>query len=51
MGNMAHMRAEEGRAMSNDLAANCAAIAVELDQIDRRRRKWRPATGPGWASG
>ena len=36
MANMAHMRAEEGRAMSNDLAANCAAIAVQLDEIDRR---------------
>ncbi len=36
MGNMAHMRAEEGRAMATDLAANCAAIAVQLDQIDRR---------------
>ncbi len=36
MANMAHMRAEEGRAMANDLAANCAAIAVQLDEIDRR---------------
>ena len=36
MDNMAHMRAEEGRAMADDLAANCAAIAVELEHIDRR---------------
>jgi uncharacterized protein (TIGR00255 family) len=31
---MAHMRIEEGRAMQNDLAANCAVIARELDGID-----------------
>ncbi len=36
MGNMTHMRADEGRAMASDLAANCAAIAVQLDDIDRR---------------
>jgi uncharacterized protein (TIGR00255 family) len=36
MRNMAHMRAEEGRAMSNDLAANCATIASQLEEIDRR---------------
>jgi uncharacterized protein (TIGR00255 family) len=36
MANMAHMRAEEGRAMASDLATNCAAIAVQLDEIDRR---------------
>lgn len=36
MANMTHMRADEGRAMASDLAANCAAIAVQLDEIDRR---------------
>ena len=30
MNHMAQMRADEGRAMAADLAANCAAIAAEL---------------------
>lgn len=33
---MARMRIDEGRAMRNDLAANCATIAKELDGIDGR---------------
>ncbi|HVX14714.1 MAG TPA: YicC/YloC family endoribonuclease [Pirellulales bacterium] len=36
MENLAHMRADEGRAMASDLRGNCAAIAAELDQIDER---------------
>ena len=51
MANMAHMRAEEGRAMANDLAANCAAIAVELEHIDRRALKWPAPIGPGCPNG
>ncbi len=51
MANMAHMRAEEGRAMANDLASNCATIAAELDQIDRRAPRCRPVTEPGWPTG
>ncbi len=34
--NLARMRAEEGRAMTADLEANCRAIAAGLDQIGRR---------------
>jgi uncharacterized protein (TIGR00255 family) len=36
MDNMNVMRAEEGRAMAADLAANCASIAKELNAIDAR---------------
>lgn len=34
--NMAHMREEEGRAMGDDMAANCAAMARELSGIESR---------------
>jgi uncharacterized protein (TIGR00255 family) len=34
--NLGRMRSEEGRAMGVDLAANCRAAAVSLDQIERR---------------
>ncbi len=36
MQHMTKMRAEEGRAMAADLAANCAIVAGELDAIDAR---------------
>jgi uncharacterized protein (TIGR00255 family) len=36
MENLAHMRAEEGRAMAADLRANCQAITGELKQIEER---------------
>jgi uncharacterized protein (TIGR00255 family) len=36
MGSMAAMRAEEGKAMAADLAANAAAIARELNAIEAR---------------
>lgn len=36
MRQMTRMRADEGRAMAADLAANCAAVAGELDAIDAR---------------
>ncbi|MHB1034087.1 MAG: YicC/YloC family endoribonuclease [Pirellulales bacterium] len=36
MDNLATMRAEEGQAMAADLRANCAAIAAELGEIERR---------------
>lgn len=36
MENLAHMRAEEGRAMAADLRANCQAIVAELKQIEER---------------
>jgi uncharacterized protein (TIGR00255 family) len=36
MDNLSHMREEEGRAMATDLAANCRAIAGELDAIAER---------------
>jgi uncharacterized protein (TIGR00255 family) len=36
MKNMDTMRAEEGRAMAADLAANCALVAKELDSIEGR---------------
>jgi uncharacterized protein (TIGR00255 family) len=34
--NLSRMRREEGRAMAIDLAANCRAALVSLDQIERR---------------
>jgi uncharacterized protein (TIGR00255 family) len=34
--NLGRMRAEEGRAMAADLAANCRAAAASLDQVARR---------------
>jgi uncharacterized protein (TIGR00255 family) len=36
MANMASMRADEGRAMTADLAENCSAIAAQLAEIERR---------------
>lgn len=36
MENLAHMRAEEGRAMATDLRANCQAMAVELRAVEQR---------------
>ncbi len=36
MANMAGMRADEGRAMTADLAENCSAIASQLAEIERR---------------
>lgn len=36
MENLAHMRAEEGRAMAADLRANCQAMAVELKTVEQR---------------
>lgn len=36
MRQMTKMRADEGRAMAADLAANCATVAGELDAIDAR---------------
>jgi uncharacterized protein (TIGR00255 family) len=36
MANMAGMRADEGRAMTADLAENCGVIARELTEIERR---------------
>ncbi|KKL57338.1 hypothetical protein LCGC14_2236420 [marine sediment metagenome] len=33
---LAHMRAEEGRAMAADLAANCRTAAASLEEIQRR---------------
>jgi len=36
LGRMTKMRSEEGQAMANDLASNCATIATELDAIDAR---------------
>lgn len=36
MQNLAKMRADEGRAMTNDLQANCAVVAAELEKIERR---------------
>jgi uncharacterized protein (TIGR00255 family) len=36
MANMAGMRADEGRAMTADLAENCSAIAGQLAEIERR---------------
>ncbi len=36
MANMAQMRQDEGRAMSADLSANCALIATELTEVERR---------------
>jgi len=36
MRQMTKMRADEGRAMAADLAANCATVAGELDAIDSR---------------
>ncbi len=36
MENLARMRAEEGRAMADDLKANCQAVATVLDAIERR---------------
>lgn len=36
MDNLAHMRADEGRAMAADLRANCQSIAGELKQIEAR---------------
>ena len=36
MANMASMRADEGRAMTADLAENCSAIAGQLAEIERR---------------
>ena len=36
MHNLSHMREEEGRAMASDLAANCRAIAGELEAIAER---------------
>jgi uncharacterized protein (TIGR00255 family) len=34
--NLGRMRAEEGRAMAVDLAANCRAVAASLEKIERR---------------
>ncbi len=34
--NLGKMRADEGRAMAADLAANCRAVTESLDQIERR---------------
>jgi uncharacterized protein (TIGR00255 family) len=36
MDNLAVMRQEEGRAMSVDLRANCAAVGASLDEIEKR---------------
>jgi uncharacterized protein (TIGR00255 family) len=36
LNNLNSMRTDEGRAMGEDLAANCATIAAELDQIAER---------------
>jgi len=36
MEKLSHMRAEEGRAMAEDLSANCQAVAESLDRIERR---------------
>ena len=36
MENLAHMRADEGRAMAADLRANCQSIAAELKQVEER---------------
>lgn len=36
LANLAHMRTEEGRAMADDLRANCRTIAHELSQVDAR---------------
>jgi uncharacterized protein (TIGR00255 family) len=36
MANMAGMRADEGRAMTADLAENCSVIAAQLAEIERR---------------
>jgi len=36
MTNMAGMRADEGRAMTADLAENCSAIAADLSEIEKR---------------
>ena len=36
MDNLAHMRADEGKAMATDLRANCQAIGAELKQIEDR---------------
>ena len=36
MENLAHMRADEGRAMATDLRANCQSIAAELKQVEER---------------
>ncbi|HET6880628.1 MAG TPA: YicC/YloC family endoribonuclease [Pirellulales bacterium] len=36
MENLAHMRADEGRAMAADLRTNCQSIAGELKQVEER---------------
>ncbi|MGH7135501.1 MAG: YicC/YloC family endoribonuclease, partial [Pirellulales bacterium] len=36
MENLAHMRADEGRAMAADLRSNCQTIAAELKQVEQR---------------
>lgn len=36
LANLARMREDEGRAMGNDLSANCAVISTELQQVERR---------------
>ena len=40
MANMAVMRADEGRAMGADLAANVVLVAKELDAIEQRAPTW-----------
>ena len=36
MGNLSHMRIDEGRAMAADLASNCRTIAAGLDVVEQR---------------
>ena len=43
MGNLAHMRTDEGRAMASDLALNCRAIAAGWTRSSAGRRWWRRA--------
>ena len=51
LANLARMREEEGRAMTNDLRANCRSIGGELEQIAVRPREWSRTFARGWPSG
>ena len=51
MENLAQMRVREGRAMGDDLSANCRIIAAGVEEIERRAPLVLDAYRAGWRSG